>query len=308
MIMEQVEFKRAFYIKLGKRGKYEQSAISESKLRLGYDGQSLQDINCSNWDKILEQLCQRQSRREAKKDLNALRSICESTSEDLWITFSQGRMWWCKLGSREIIKDDVSKFRQVDGKWSDKDVYGKRTLEINSIPGVISKIQGFRGTVCRVRPLDTLRRLVNAEPSPVFSEIGACETALINSVEKGIKGLHWKDFETLVDLVFRGSGWRRISMLGGPMKFTDLELEDPITEDKYQVQIKSQATLKDFQDYAKGFDRQHRRKLYFVVHSPDKSLSAIQELPQDVELILPSRLSEMVVRLGLVGWLKEHIK
>ena len=216
-------------------------------------------------------------------------------------------MWWCVLGSKEIFQDNKSKYRLVDGQWSNKDIQGN-VLSINDIPGTLTKIQRFQGTVCRVRESDTLRRLLNVEPSPEYRDISTCEADLIKSVEKGLKKLHWKDFEILVDLMFRESGWRRISMLGGPMKFRDLELEDPITEDKYQVQIKSHATLGEFQGYAKEFDRQHHRKLYFVVHSPDKNLFTIKKIPQDVELILPRRLSEMVVRLGLVDWLKAHIK
>lgn len=231
--MELVDFKRAYYIKLGRGGKWEQSSISESKLRIGWGHQDTQDINCGDWGKIREQLRQESSHRGvATKDLNALRLICESTSKDLWITFFQGTMWWCRLGSNEIFQDEKSKYRQVDGKWSNQDVCGN-TLEINSIPGVLTKIQGFRGTVCKVRELETLKRLVNAESSLEHNEIEKCKMDLIRSVEKGIKKLHWKDFETFVDLVFRGSGWRRLSMLGGTMKFTDLELEDPITRDRY---------------------------------------------------------------------------
>jgi len=306
--MKPVDFKRAYYIKLGEGGKYEKSAISESKLRIGWTRQSLEDINSGDWGKIREQLRGRHSTEGATtRDLNTLRLICESTSEDLWITFFQGTMWWCKLGAREILQDNTSKYRLVEGKWSNQDV-SCNLLEINSIPGVISKIQGFRGTVCKVRALDTLRRLVNAESSLEYNEIEKCKIDLIKSVEKGIKKLHWKDFEVFVDLVFRESGWRRLSMVGGTMKFTDLELEDPITKDQYQVQIKSQATWADFDSYAKKFNRQLHRKLYFVVHTPDKKLAALQEKPQDIELILPGRLSEMVVRLGLVDWLMSHIK
>ena len=306
--MGQVDFKRAYYIKLGRGGEWEQSSISESKLRIGWGHQDTQDINCGDWEKIREQL-RRSHRTEGAttRDLNALRSIRESTSEDLWITFSQGTMWWCRLGSNEIFQDEKSKYRQVEGEWSNQDVRGN-TLEINSIPGVLAKIQGFRGTVCQVQALGTLKRLVNAEPSPEYNEIAECKTALIKSVGNGIRKLHWKDFETFVDLMFRESGWRRLSMVGGPMKFTDLELEDPITSDKYQVQIKSRATFEDFERYAKQFNRQLNRRLYFVVHTPDKKLAALQEQPRDVELILPGQLSEMVVRLGLVDWLMSHIK
>jgi hypothetical protein len=304
----EVDFKKAYYIKLGRGGKWEKSSISESRLRIGWSHQDIQDINRGDWEKIKEQLRQEPThRRIATRDLNALRLITEAASEDLWITFFQGTMWWCKLGPKEICQDDKSKYRQVNGKWSNQDVRGDR-LEINSIPGVLSKYQAFRGTVCRIRELETLRRLINALPSDEYDDIAKCEMALVKSVEKGIKKLHWKDFETFVDLIFRESGWRRLSMLGGTMKFTDLDLEDPITGDKYQVQIKSQATYEEFESYVVQFNGQMYRKLYFVVHTPDKKLAELQEQPQNIELILPSRLSEMVVHLGLVNWLMSHIK
>jgi hypothetical protein len=298
--MEQVDFKRAYYIKLGRGGEWQQSSISESKLRLGWLGQSLEDINSGNWEKIRKQL--------STRDLNALRWICESSSEDLWITFIQGTMWWCKLGSNKVFKDNESQYRQVDGKWSNQDI-NSTVLDISSVPGVLSKYQRYQGTVCRIRELETLKRLVNAERSLAYAEIDRCEADLYKSVEKGIKGLHWKDFETLVDLVFRESGWRRVSVKGETMEYIDLELEDPITEERYLVQIKSEATYKEFISYANQFDPHPPiRWLYFVVHSPDDKLAALQEPRPDVKLIRPGQLSEMVVRLGLVDWLKVHIK
>ncbi|MDO9333130.1 MAG: hypothetical protein Q7T57_01210 [Dehalococcoidales bacterium] len=310
---EKVDFKRAYFIKLGRGGVWEESSISESKLRIGYGGQSLQDINSGNWGKIGEQLSQASKGKKgvATKDLKALRLICESTSEALWITFFQGTMWWCKLGAREILQDNTSKYRLVDGKWSNKDVDEYEQLDINSIPGVISKIRGFRGTVCKVLPLEYLRRLVNVQPGPEYKRIKECNTELVQSVEKGIRVLNPKDFETFVDLVFRESGWRRLSPKGETMKSIDLELEDPITKERYQVQIKTGATFEDFERYAKQFNPQHPiRWLYFVVHSPDEKLMELRNPDPwpNVKLIGPSQLSEMVVRLGLTDWLMSHIK
>jgi hypothetical protein len=308
--MEPVEFKRAYYIKLGEKGKYEQSAISESKLIIGYSGQSIQDINNGNWEKIREQLFQASKGKKgvATRDLNGLRQISESTSEDLWITFYQEMMWWCRLGPKEVFQGDKSKYRLVDGKWSNRDVCDN-PLEINSIPGILSKIQGFRGTVCKVRALETLKRLVNNESSPEYKEIVKCKTELINSVEKGIKKLNPKDFETFVDLVFRESGWRRVSPKGETMKYVDLELEDPITKERYQVQIKTRATFEDFESYAKKFTpRPPLRWFYFVVHSPTEELKTLKNPWPNVKLIGPGQLSEMVVRLGLADWLMSHIK
>jgi hypothetical protein len=199
-------------------------------------------------------------------------------------------MWWCRLGSREISQDDTSKFRPVEGRWSNQDI-ANNPLNINSLPGVIAQIQRFQGTVCKVRPLDTLdtlRRLVNHELSPESKKITECNKALVESVEKGISKLNPKDFEIFVDLVFRESGWRRLSMLGGTMKAIDLELEDPITEDKYQVQIKTHATFEEFESYAKQFNPQPPlRWRYFVVHSPDPKLRDLRNPWPNVKLIGP---------------------
>jgi hypothetical protein len=51
----------------------------------------------------------------------------------------------------------------------------------------------------------------------------------------------------LVDLVFRQAGWQRLSVLGETMKFTDMDLLEPVTGDQYQVQVKSAATLADLE-------------------------------------------------------------
>ena len=49
--------------------------------------------------------------------------------------------------------------------------------------------------------------------------------ALAKQVEGGLSPLHPNDFEILVDLVFRNAGWRRVSSVGGAMKFVDMELD-----------------------------------------------------------------------------------
>ena len=91
------------------------------------------------------------------------------------------------------------------------------------------------------------------------------------------------------------------------MKFADLELEEPITGDAYQVQIKSRADVRDLKAYTLEFGGRGFRKLYFVVHSPTEALAAAP-LTEDVELILPSRLAEMIVDHGLIGWLGSRIR
>ena len=77
----------------------------------------------------------------------------------------------------------------------------------------------------------------------------------------------------------------------------------------YQVQVKSRASISEFNKYAEQFGGGAYRKLFFVVHSPDKRLSQIQTgNDEQVQLVLPERIAEMVVDLGLVEWLMGKIR
>ena len=152
-----------------------------------------------------------------------------------------------------------------------------------------------------------LRRVLRGEPSPTAAAIEGARSGLAVAVEEGIKGLYWKDFEVLVDLLFRQSGWQRLTTVGETMKFTDIDLLDPLNGYRYQVQVKSTADASDLTKYVAGFDPTHFRKLYFVVHTPMGDLSGVPADPA-VELVPPSRLARMVVDLGLVPWLLTRLK
>jgi hypothetical protein len=276
-------------------------------MRIGWVSSSLFDINAHNWEAIQHKLRAELSRKgRAARDANALREIVLSTEADVWITFHGSRLWWCRLAAGPVEEDEVSKFRRVCGAWSDRDVNG-RTLLISDIPGLLSQLQGFRGTFCAVRAAERLRRLLNAQSSWPHKAVTQARDTLVGAVQAAIGELHWKDFETLVDLLFRQAGWRRLSVLGETMKYADLELEEPITTERYQVQIKSAADTADFALYRDQFQGRGFRKLFFVVHSPTPSLAKEESSPT-VELVLPLRLAGMVVDAGLVSWILAKIR
>jgi len=302
--MGPIEFTNAYYVKLGQRGLWEESSIREGIVRIGWTALTLDDINNRRWDSIKLQLEQIIGHKgAATRDFNALRLIVESTPADIWITFYRSRLWWCRLGEPVVLKDDVSKYREVAGEWSSCSNNGRRLL-INEISGRLSKVQGFRGTACRVKAIDDLRRLLNDHPSEAHKAIWNARASLAATVEEGLKLLHWKDFETLVDLIFRGAGWRRVSLVGETMKYADMELEEPVTGELYQVQVKSSASVADFADYASRFTGSDFRRLYFVVHSPKGSWPPdLTDSEGNVEAILPGRLAQMVLDFGLVNWL-----
>jgi hypothetical protein len=306
--MKLITCKNAYYVKLGRNGKWEERSIKKAMIRIGWTNQTLSDINAGNWAKIQKELEKEAADKgTATRDCRALQMLCESTSDDLWITFHANHLWWCKVAGPRISEDKISKFRRVDG-WSCEDASG-RPLLMTQIPGRLAKLQAFRGTICKVKESDELAMLLNSQQSAEYTAVLHSKEALCRHVESGLRRLHWKDFETLVDLLFRASGWRRVSVVGETMKYSDIELEEPITGEMYQVQVKSTATSRDLMKYSDLFGGGKYRKLFFVVHSPDAKLSAMTESDEEaVQLVLPKRLAEMVVSLGLLNWLMDKIR
>jgi hypothetical protein len=309
MPVPPIDFTNAYYIKLGRAGEWEADSIETGKLRLGWKHQTIDDINADRWDVIEKQL--REENRDkprgvATTDLNALKTIAESSKDDIWISFHQAKLWWTRLASGRIKKDATSKFRTTAQPWSDQSADG-RLLVINDLPGKIAQLQGFRGTACRVKDPDLLRRTLNGTRSALAVTISEHRAKHASLLESAIKQLHWKDFETLVDLVFRDAGWIRVSVLGQHAKGYDLELREPIIGDRYVVQIKSRAGLADLKATIKQFSPDDYRRIFFVVHSPEKDLANATSVPDHVEIVSPHRLGELALDAGLVGWIEDKV-
>ncbi len=307
--MSYISFTTAFYIKLGRGGEWENDSIETGKLRLGWRQQSIEDINAGRWESIEEQLrAKDQGKRvpATTSDLNALKIIAASGADDVWITFHKSKLWWTRLASGPVEQDNISKFRRTAEPWCDHAADG-RLLVINALPGKISQLQGFRATVCRVHYAELLRRTLNGIPSPLATAIRDHSETLAQHLTKAIKELHWKDFETLVDLVFRAAGWIRVSVLGQHAKAYDLELQEPIIGDRYVVQVKSRAALADLHATIASFSPEDFRRVFFVVHSPDDDLVGATDIPDHVEIVSPQRLGELAMDAGLVGWLEDKV-
>lgn len=303
----QVRVDQAFFIKLGRGGEWEAECIKNGILRFGWPDNPLVDVIGGNWDKIRRDLAVfGKSKGQLTSDVNRLKDITESTSADIWITFHDSKMYWARLSDDPPKEDDTSKFRTTVSGWSSLDANG-RSLIASQIPGVVSAVRGYRATVCKVKRPDVLQRVIRAEPSPIVDALERRKQALETEVASAIQQLHWKDFETLVDLIFRAGGWKRISVLGETTKATDLELEEPITGSRYQVQIKSKSTKAEFLGYAADFRVGSFQKLYFVVHTPDAALERYTNNNSGVELLLAPKLAVMTVNAGLVEWLKMKV-
>lgn len=301
-------FKSAYYIKLGRAGCWEAESIATGRLRLGWSHQGLDDINARRWDKIGGELRAQQPGKPqvATADLNRLRDIVESSADDVWISFHGAKLWWARLAQGPVEGDAISKFRRTVDGWHDHSTSG-RLLVVNELPGKLAMLQGFRATVCRVAHSAVLARVLDGSRSGLAQEISSQRSALAGLLEAAIRELHWKDYETLVDLVFRHAGWERISVLGQHVKAYDLELREPITDARFVVQVKSQATLADLVRAGDAFSAEDYRRVFFVVHSPSRDLADAGDLPPHVELVAPARLASLALDAGLVQWLESKV-
>jgi hypothetical protein len=307
--MSRVSFRSAFYIKLGRGGEWEDDSIGTGKLRFGWSQQTPDDINAARWDLIEGQLraaLEGKPKGEATRALNGLRTIAESGPEDVWITFHQAKLWWTRVASAPVEQDGISMFRRAAQPWTDRAADG-RLLVINDLPGRLAQIQGYRWTVCRVRCLDQLGRTLSGTRSDLATAISSDRAVLAQHLSEAIKELHWKDFETLVDLVFRAAGWVRVSVLGQHAKAYDLELREPITGDRYVVQVKSRADLADLLTTTANFSADDYRRVFFVVHSPANDLVSAVDLPGHVEVVSPKRLGDLAMDAGLARWIEDKV-
>lgn len=303
-----LEFRNAYYIKLGRGGCWEADSIHNGLLRLGWIHQSLSDINEGRWDVIEKQLRDEQPNKPqvATTDLNRLKDITLSNSKDIWITFHKAKLWWARLAPGAVREDTISKYRETLDGWHDSSISG-RLLVVNDLPGKIAQLQGFRGTACRVLEQQLLRRVLEGTRSALATEIANNRQALARHMEAAIRELHWKDYETLADLVFRHAGWERVSVLGQHAKAYDFELREPITGDRFVVQVKSQATRTDLINTVEQFSEADFRKVFFVVHSPAHDLQNAVDLPAHVVLVNPAHLAELALDAGLSKWLENKV-
>jgi len=313
--METLKFTRAHYIKLGEKGKWAEECIKNEIVRIGWDVVSFELIQDEKWDEILtligDDYQKRGKKNGAKQDFNALKKFCGATNDDIFITFHKGMMYWCILDNSPVQRDETSKYRKTLNGWSCQTTNEvPQILNSNEISGEISKTQAFQGTICSFNERETLiiERTLNGLKNPRVEKIIGLKKDICNLLTELLKELHWKDSETLTDLIFLQSGWRRTSMKGGSMEFTDMEYYDPINHERYAVQVKTGANLNDFEKYQGEFIGRGFRRLFFVVFNPDKSLFNFINESSEIELLYGEKLSTLILNLGLLEWVLNKSK
>lgn len=302
----KIKAENVFYIKLGSGGRFEKECLfsEPNKIKLSYN-EVPHDL-CINkaWDQVHEFFTKdlKSALNSATNHTNQIQRFYESDDSTLWITFHADRLWWC-FSKQEIIRnEDNTKTRPVVGSWSDKNIEGE-TLSLGKLSGKLTQVQAFRGTICTVSEKEYLLAKINCEQSKELEEVEEAKQILKQKLIRLVEHLTWKDFELLIDLIFRQSGWRRMRQLAKGIKTIDLELSAAVTGEKAVVQIKHRANLGDFKKYLREtttYDGVSQN--YFIVSQPSQDLKSFEN-ETDVKIIFGSQIADLVLAAGLTDWI-----
>ncbi|TNC72041.1 restriction endonuclease [Rubellimicrobium roseum] len=304
--MPRLEATAAHYIKLGEGGKWEEEALHDGVLRFSYRTVPHDACVAGNWDVVRAALMAEPGADPGavQRHLIQVQTFYTAPETDIFITFHHRRMYWCRPeGAVELLADGTKRRGTVDG-WRGDSVGGQPLIP-ERLSGQLQAVQMFRGTICTVAAKEYLLKKLGDEVLAQVQVAERAEEALLRAQIDLITLLTWQDFETLVELVFSGSGWRRTSTTGGAQKTVDLELVLPSTGDRAFVQVKSRATAKTFQDYVDRLaGMPDISRMFFVWHTGG---IGAEPIPATVTPIGPERLAQMVLDAGLTKWLREKV-
>ena len=307
--MPAIAPKKIRFIKLGFGGEWEKDCILKepNTIRLGYKSQFHNDCLAGNWNTVFDYwLTERKGDKgTATRDINQIRDFYELEESDIWITFYQRKLYWCHAAREVIELDDGTRIRNVIGNWSSTDINGK-PLRIENIDGRVAQVQGFKGTICSVKLDEYLVRKINGLAIVEAENAKASLQKLKSDVEDLVKGLWWRDFELLIDLIFSKAGWQRFSVLGKTEKNLDLDVYSPATQKRAFVQIKSTTNSTEIESYINSFlEYEQFDEMYFVFHTSNTALALtdIEARNPNVHLWGVEKISGLVVNSGLVEWL-----
>jgi hypothetical protein len=297
------------YIKLGQGGAWEKECREQNILRFGFasgEDETMALCRAGAWDALTESWQRaRGSKGKGTENANEIRLFWTDPGDTLWITFIGDALHWGFLEPGEPQRyerpdpEEGSSYRRVRGGWRCVDRHGER-LGKSNLPGFITKVAAYRGTSCGVERHDRLVARINGERTPDVERLISARDELLDALVPLLKSLNPIEFETLIDMLFTGAGWRRVGIVGRTAKDKDLDLEMPLTGERAFVQVKTGATAADLDAYTARLDEmQDYARMFFVYHSSATPLVAASKR---VTVVDARGVAKMVFECGLVDW------
>ncbi|UWU67595.1 restriction endonuclease [Bradyrhizobium sp. NC92] len=300
------------YIKLGPGRKWAAEALKRGIVPLDFRGVGHDACARGDWDEVRRQLiAMGRKERALKDDERELKDFYRLGPETLWFTIANGYVWWtfAQDGVLEGDQDDADappRFRPVRTAWRNTGLTG-RLLTERSFSSALSSIASYRRTICEVREAGYLLRRIRGEDEPLRLKANQLFAELTTTAADLVRRLDWRDFETLVDLIFAHSGYRRQTALGGAQPDVDFIARQPLTGDTAWVQVKSHATQAVFEDYLERFEREAGAgAFFFIYHSANRPIRMGATMA-NVHIWSADKIASAAVEAGLFGWVAERV-
>jgi hypothetical protein len=295
------------YIKLGEGGKWAAQALRQAILPFGYRAVDHDACVIGDWKKVRQQLIAMGRKNGGiGQGIRELKEFYERGEDTLWFTLADGHLWWTFAEARVIEGDEndhdaPSRFRRTLGGWRSSSLAGV-PLNVRGLSSALTSTANYQMTVCAVKQADYLLRRIRGESEPLRTKAGTLISDLEATAQDMIRRLDWRDFETLIDLIFCRGGWHRISQLGGGQSDVDLLLRQPITGETAWVQVKSRSSQAEFEDYLARFRRDGScDRFFFVYHSAAQPIK-LRAMPK-VQLWSAAEVATAAIDGGLARWL-----
>lgn len=299
------------YIKLGRGDAWAKRCFAMGRIEFGSGtAKELHELaSIGNWNAVERQYVSRFGRTPSKatdfarqdRDFYTLGSDC------LWITFADGYLWWA-FATPEVDwlggdgQSHGSAVRSTIGSWSNCDINGVALVQ-SKLSSRLTMVAAYRQTLCQVKSARHVVDRINAEAPPVVARAVAAQAELVSIAEELVEGLHWRDFELLVDLVFARTGWQRTSELGGSQKSIDLIIEQLATGERAFVQVKSTADAEVLRGYISQFEANSSfQRMFFVCHSQ----LSVAVANDRVHVIDRAGIAKLAISAGLIEWLMQQ--
>jgi hypothetical protein len=298
------------YIKLGEKGKWAARALSQGILPFGYREVDHRSCAGGKWEEVRRQLiAMGRTKGGASQGLRELEDFYGLPDDTLWVTMADGHVWWTfadgpVLENDEVHRDAPTRFRRTRNGWCNTSLKGV-PLSVRSLSSALTSTANYQMTVCAIRQTEYLLRKIRGETDPFRAAAEGLKAETIELAVKMVRQLDWRDFETLVDLIFARSGWHRISPLGQRQADVDLILKQAVTGETAWVQVKSRSSPTEFEEYLGRFQRDGTcDRLFFICHTA----ASIPTSPADLKAQFWSaeRVASAATEAGLLDWLVDH--
>lgn len=319
------------YIKQGKGGKLFETCRKEKLLYIGFGteksglrglcNQARNPKQASEAEKKIKDHwldCQKKTSAVATRNTNTMLYVAKDEGNTLWITIENRKIYYGLTKGEELkqyapwVDNDFNSGSAKDMKygWCDRNILGE-TLDVNKISGALTKTQSTQGTMAEIQPdiACYFLKLLLSEKIKSKSHAEKARCYLGVTLAKIIQTLQPSEFEVLVDLIFANSGWKRDGELGGNIKFVDVTLKLPSTDETAGVQVKSETNDKEFQEYLdKDYRNQNFDKFFYVYHTGTVSEKIIPEEEKNVHVWDVDKVASRAIDAGLSQWIIDRAR